>query len=96
MVKFNERPNLSLKKTKIKLAGLDKWEIPAGEMVSIYGEDGRKFTSFLQTWNKQGLKLEDLDYGQELAIEYREKTMADGRTFLNFVNVYKAGENLPF
>ena len=27
---------------------------------------------------------------------YMLTKLADGRTFLNFVNVYKAGENLPF
>lgn len=95
MIKWNEKPQLTLKKATIKLAGLDKWEAPAGEMVSVYGEDGQKFTSFMQTWNKQGLKLEDLEYGQELVVEYREKTVGD-RTFKNFVNIYKAGEEMPF
>lgn len=96
MVKWNEKPQLTLKKAVIKLAGLDKWETDKGEMVSVYGEQGEKFTAFMNVWSKQGLKLEDLEYGQELVVEYREKTVPDGRVFKNFVNVYKAGEEMPF
>lgn len=97
MIKFNEKNTEQLKKAKIKLAALDKWEHPQGEMVAIHGEGGEKFTAFLETWKQQGLSLESLNYGDELEIEYREKRIPDGRVFWNFVNVWKAGEkNLPF
>ena len=97
MIKFNEKNTEQLKKAKIKLAALDKWEHPQGEMVAIHGEGGdEKFTAFMSVWRKQGISLEDLNYGDELEIEYREKKASDGRTFMNFVNVRKSGAELPF
>ena len=73
MINWNEKNTEELKKTKIKLAALDKWEHQLGEMVAIHGEGGEKFTAFMSVWKQQGLPLEDLDYGDELEIEYREK-----------------------
>lgn len=97
MINWNEKNTETLKKAKIKLAALDKWEHQLGEMVAIHGEGGAKFTAFMSVWKQQGLSLNDLNYGDELEIEYREKSLPDGRTFLNFVNVSKAGDaNLPF
>ena len=97
MINWNEKNTETLKKAKIKLAALDKWEHQLGEMVAIHGEGGEKFTAFMNVWKQQGLSLNDLNYGDELEIEYREKSLPDGRTFLNFVNVCKAGDaNLPF
>lgn len=97
MINWNEKNTEELKKAKIKLAALDKWEHQLGEMVAIHGEGGEKFTAFMSVWRQQGLNLEDLDYGDELEIEYREKKAPDGRVFWNFVNVRKAGgANLPF
>jgi hypothetical protein len=97
MINWNEKNTEELKRAKIKLAALDKWEHALGEMVAIHGEGGEKFMAFMSVWRQQGLSLEDLDYGDELEIEYREKKLPDGRTFLNFVNVYKSGsKDLPF
>lgn len=96
MVAWNEKNTEVFKTATIKLAGLDKWETDKGEMVAIHGEGGEKFTAFMNIWSKQGIKLEDLQYGDELRIQYREKTIPDGRTFCNFVNVYKADEQMPF
>ena len=80
--------NVTIKTEVIQVTKMNKipGKGPGNEIVQIHASDGRIFSNFISRWNACNIDIETLNEGDELEIQYCERTVGTMK-YNNFLMV---------